>query len=518
MHTLNNTSRRLFLRHAGALSGLLGSAAPVALNLSLMGAAAAQAAGDYKAIVCLFFYGGNDAYNMVLPTDAASWSAYNATRNQAPDPIALLAPGVAANPAAAAGSPARLGGVLPLTVANPQGRSYALHPLLGRLQTLFNSDKRLAILPNIGPLVMPTTKTQFNTSSHPRPAHLFSHNDQQSTWQALGPEGTVRGWGGRLGDALASNNTLPVFTVISAGGNAVFLSGDSVRQYQVGSNGAIPLGVDGSGRVFGSADVGAALHRVASTARNNHPFDADTAAVSRRSIEAEQLLRSALRPASDPAFGTAPPSGNYNPNNDPKLRYNNPLTGATAFNSLAQQFQIVARMVDAALRGNTGVRRQVFFVSVGGFDTHDSQNRNQADLFARIDQALQYFDTTLGGLSARNQVTTFTGSDFGRTFTSNGDGTDHGWGSHHFVLGGAVRGGDFYGRFPALALKNANNSNFDGSADQLGNGALLPATAVDQLGATLGRWFGASDSQLGVVFPNLANFNLNQRNLGFMLS
>ncbi len=517
MHHFKNQSRRLFLRHAGAMSALMGAAAPVALNLSVLGSASAQAAGDYKAIVCLFLFGGNDSYSMVLPTDAASWSAYTATRNQAPDPIALLGPGTAPNLAAAVGSPARLGGVLPLSAANPQGRSFALHPLMGRLQTLFNTDKRLAILPNIGPLLMPTTKLQYNTSGYPRPAHLFSHNDQQSTWQALGPEGTVRGWGGRLGDALASANTLPVFTAISAAGNAVFLSGDTVRQYQVSTNGAIPLGVDTSGRVFGSTDVGAALQRLASNSRSSHPFDADTAAVSRRAIEAEQLLRSALRAASDPAFGTAPATGNYNPNNDPKLRYNNPLTGAPAFNSLAQQFQVVARMVDAAQRGNTGAKRQVFFVSIGGFDTHDGQNRNQADLFARIDHALQYFDTTLGGLSARSQVTTFTASDFGRTFTSNGDGTDHGWGAHHLVLGGAaVKGKEIHGRFPALALKNANNSNFDGSPDQLGNGALLPGTAVDQLGATLGRWFGVSDTQLGTVFPNLANFNASQRNLGFM--
>ena len=516
MHILNNASRRLFLHQAGALSALVGSAAPLALNLAALGSASAQTAGGYKALVCLFFFGGNDSFHMVLPTDAASWSAYTTTRNQAPDPISLRPLGAAPNPAAAAGSPTRLGGVLPLSPANPQGRSFAIHPLMAGLQGLFNTDRRLAILPNVGPLVMPTTKVQYGQGSHPKPAQLFSHNDQQNTWQALGPEGSTRGWGGRLGDLLASSNSQPVFTAISAAGNAVFLAGDTVKQYQVSSNGAIPLGVDSAGRVFGSSDVGLALQRLASSSRSSHPFDADTAAVARRSIDAEQLLRTALRAPSDAAFGTAPASGGYNANNDPKLRYDHPITGVSAFNSLAQQFQVVARMVDAGLRGATGAQRQVFFVSLGGFDSHDGQNGALADLYARINHAMLYFDTAMGALNARNQVTTFTASDFGRTFTSNGDGTDHGWGSHHFVMGGAVNGGDLYGRFPALALKNANNSNFDGSPDQLGNGSLLPGTSVDQLGATLGRWFGASDTQLAGIFPNLANFNVTQRNLGFM--
>ena len=517
MHNAQDTSRRMFLQQAGALSALVGSAAtPLAINLAALGSAAAQGQSDYRAIVCLFFFGGNDGFNMVLPTDAASWSAYQTTRNQAPDPIALRAVGVLPDTTAAVASPARLGGVLPIAPINAQGRSYALHPLLAGLQTLFNTDRRLAVLPNIGPLIMPTTKAQYATATHPRPARLFSHNDQQNTWQALGPEGTTLGWGGRMGDLMAAQNARPSFTAISATGNAVWLAGEQVRQYQVNTTGAIPLGVDTAGRVFGSATVGASLQRLATSVRNSHPFDADLAAVARRAIDAEQILRTALRAPSDPAFGTAPATGNYVANNDPKLRYDNPLTGAQAPNALAQQMQIVARLIDAGLRGTSGTRRQVFFVSVGGFDTHDLQNRNEADLMARVAQALQYFDTTLGGLGARNNVTTFSASDFGRTFTSNGDGTDHGWGSHHFVMGGAVRGGDLYGRFPTLSVKNSNNNNFDGSPDQLGNGSLLPATSVDQLGATLGRWMGLSDAQILDIFPSLANFDLSQRNLGFL--
>jgi uncharacterized protein (DUF1501 family) len=405
--------------------------------------------------------------------------------------------------------------VLPILPARPQARTFALHPLLGTLRTLFDTDKRLAILPNIGPLILPTDKAQYGQATHPKPPRLFSHNDQQTTWQALGPEGTTRGWGGLMGDVLASQNSLPIFTAISAAGNAVFLSGNSTLQYQVNTGGAVPLGVNTAGQVYGSADVGAALLRIVKTPRNTHPYDADLADVARRSIDAELTLRTALRAASDPAFGTPPASGGYNANNDPKLQYLNPLTGNLVANGLAQQFQIVARLIDAGLRGATQAKRQVFFVSLGGFDTHDFQNRNQADLMARLAQALKYFDDTLGGLNARNQVTTFTGSDFGRTFTSNGDGTDHGWGSHHFVMGGAVSGGDLYGRFPTLALKNTNNNNFDGSPDQLGNGSLLPQSSVDQLGNTLGRWMGLSDTVLAGIFPNLANFNASVRDLGF---
>jgi uncharacterized protein (DUF1501 family) len=510
-----DASRRLFLRHAGAMTSLLGPmAAPLALNLAAAGTASAQAASDYKALVCLFMFGGNDALNMVLPTDAASWVNYGAVRNQAPDSIALLAPGTPPNPGAGAGSPARLGGVLPITPTNAQGRSFALHPLMGSLQSMFNSDKRLAIVPNIGPLILPTSKAQYALSSHPKPASLFSHNDQQNTWQALAPEGATRGWGGRMGDLLASQNAWPVFTAVSAAGNAVWLAGESVQQYQVGGNGAIRMGTDSNGRVFGSADVGAAMQRIVTATRGTHVFERDLAALGKRAIDAELALRTALKPASDGLFGTAPASGSYNANNDPKLQYDNPLTGAKAFNSLAQQLQIVARLIDASSAAGVQARRQVFFVSIGGFDTHDNQNRQHADLMARLAHGLSYFDATLGAMGARGKVTTFTASDFGRTFTSNGDGTDHGWGAHHFVMGGAVRGGDLYGNFPVLGAKNTNNNNFDASPNQLGNGSLLPETAVDQLGATLGRWFGLSDGQLLDIFPNLANFS--NRNLGFM--
>jgi uncharacterized protein (DUF1501 family) len=508
-----DASRRQWLCRAAALSAHA-AAAPLALNLAALGSAAAQGAGDYKALVCLFLFGGNDAYNTMLPTDSASWVNYTAVRSQAPDPIALLAPGTPPNPAAGAGTPARLGGVLPLMPAVALPRPVALHPVLGPLQGLFNTDRRLAVLSNIGPLVMPTTKAQYALASHPKPENLYSHNDQANTWQALAPEGATRGWGGRMGDHVAAMNGMPVFTSVSAAGNAVWLAGDSINQYQVSSNGAIRLGSDSSGKVYGSSAVAQAMERIVGSARGSHVLEADLSAVAARSMAAELALRNALRPAGSAPFGTPPAAGaSYSANDDPLLRYPNPLTGSTASSTLAQQLQVVARMIDAG-RTTLGARRQVFFVSLGGFDTHDTQNRNQADLLARLAHGMAYFDAVMGGLGLRNQVTLFTASDFGRTFTSNGDGTDHGWGGHHFVMGGAVRGGAVYGALPVLGAKNATNNNFDSSPDQLGNGALLPTTSVDQLGATLGRWFGLSDAELLDLFPNLVHFGT--RDLGFI--
>jgi len=520
MNPSHSLSRRLFLRHAGALSAAGAAAAPLALNMAAVGSAAAQSASDYKALVCIFLFGGNDSLNMILPTDDATWANYTAVRNQAPDSIALLAPGTAPVVSAAAASPARLGGVLPIVPSTartaPAGgtQTFALHPLMGSLQTMFNTDKRLAIVANVGPLVEPLTKTTYNNGKGRRPASLFSHNDQQNTWMSFKPEGATVGWGGRLGDLMASQNSRAIFTSISAAGNAVWLSGQTVQQYQVGTNGAIRMGSDSNDKVFGSTDVAAAMRSIVTGSRGGHLFETDLAAVAARSIDAETTLRSALKPASDPLFGTAPASGGYSANNDPKLQYDNPLTGVKAFNNLAQQLQVVARMIDASSATGVGAKRQVFFVSLGGFDSHDNENRGNADLMAKLAHAMSYFDTTLGAMNARSKVTTFTASDFGRTFTSNGDGTDHGWGAHHFVMGGAVKGGDIYGTVPVLGAKNTNNNNFDSSPDQLGNGSLLPTTSVDQLGATLAKWFGVSDTDALGVFPNLANFTT--RNLGFM--
>ena len=485
-----DASRRRFLRTASVISGAVGPfAAPFALNLAGLNTAAAQSA-DYKAIVCLFLYGGNDASNMVLRTDAPSFDEYTRMRSVAPESIALKAPGTPVVATAAPASPDRLGGVraiLPKFAASPENGAftYALHPSMPEVAALFAAG-RLAILANAGPLVQPLTRAEYVANVLPRPKALGSHNDQQSTWQALGPEGVRVGWGGHLGDLVASSNANTVFTSISVSGNAVFSAGDTVFQYQVSNHGATPIG-GLSGTLFGSATASATLKNIV-TASNQHLFANEYGTIVKRSVDAQAVFQAAYAASTV----TAP---------TPYLR---PSTNGPATNSLAQQLQTVARIVGA--RTGLGTKRQVFFVSMGGFDTHDGQNVAQADLLARLSHALGYFDGALAGLAGgdmRNNVTLFTASDFGRTMTSNGDGTDHGWGGHHFVLGGAVNGGEIFGRFPQFGL----------ALNDSANNAYLPVTSVDTIGSTLGRWFGASDAQLDTVFPNLHNFT---RDLGFL--
>ena len=452
-----DASRRRFLRTASVVSGSVGSAAvPFALNLASLNTAVAQTA-DYKAIVCLFFYGGNDSSHMVLRTDAASFNEYTRLRSVAPESIALKAPGTAPNPNATLASPDRLGGVRAITPKFTAGLAgsadntpftYALHPSMPEVQSLFAAG-RLAILSNAGPLVQPLTRAEYVANVLPRPKALGSHNDQQSTWQALGPEGVKIGWGGHLGDLVASSNTNTVFTSISVSGNAVFSAGETVFQYQVGSGGATQIG-GLSGTLFGSSTASATLKSIV-TGTNAHLFANEYGTIVKRSVDAQAAFQTAYSASTVSA----------------PTQYVQPSTNNQQTNSLAQQLQTVARIIGA--RTGLGAKRQVFFVSMGGFDTHDGQNPNQADLLARISHALAYFDSALAGLAGgdmRNNVTLFTASDFGRTLTSNGDGTDHGWGSHHFVMGGAVNGGDIYGRFPQFGQKgpmdSANNAYIPG--------------------------------------------------------
>ena len=485
-----DASRRRFLRTASVVSGSVGTAAaPFALNLASLNTAVAQTA-DYKAIVCLFLYGGNDSSHMVLRTDALSFDEYTRLRSVAPESIALKAP----NTAAVAGtnaSPDRLGGVraiAPKFTAGVAGSAqnnaftYALHPSMPEVATLFAAN-RLAILANAGPLVVPLTRADYVANVMPRPKALGSHNDQQSTWQALGPEGAKVGWGGHIGDLVASSNANTVFTSISVSGNAVFSAGETVFQYQVGGNGATQIGGI-SGTLFGSTTAAATLKGIV-TGANQNLFANEYGTIVKRSIDAQAAFQTAYV-----ASTVAAPT-----------QYVRPSTNQLTNNDLAAQLQTVARIVGA--RGGLGAKRQVFFVSMGGFDTHDGQNPNQADLLARISHALGYFDTTLGTLGMRDNVTLFTASDFGRTLTSNGDGTDHGWGGHHFVMGGAVNGGDIYGRFPQFIQKAADSND----------NAYIPGVSVDTIGSTLGKWFGVSDAQLDTVFPNLHNF---PRDLGFL--
>jgi uncharacterized protein (DUF1501 family) len=500
-------SRRLFLKQATAMSAL-GAAAPMALNLAALGSASASGAPDYKALVCVYLQGGNDGFNTVLPTDSESWANYTAVRNQAPDSIALLKD-VAANAAQTRGSPAWLGGVLPIAPLNNQGRSFALHPLLTGLRDQFNT-KQLAILSNIGTLVEPLSKEDYAKGSKKTPSPLFSHNDQSSQWLAMAAEGARRGWGGKLADLIASDNQNSSFTAISAAGNSVWLYGDQVKQYHLSANGAIRFGYrpdsGGVNRLMNSTAAVDLIKKVATVPTSNHLLMRDLADVHASSIQAESVITQNLPSAEASPFG---PSASV-------LNYDSVVWGNKQNNVLAQQLQSVARMIKAGPA--MGLKRQIFFVSLGGFDTHDQQNLRHAELMAQLNHALVYFQGVISQLGLANQVTTFTASDFGRAFTSNGDGTDHGWGSHQFVLGGAVKGGDIYGTFPRLGAKNVKDNGFDSSADQLYNGTLLPKQSVGQLGATLGNWLKpGSASVLADSFPSIKNFG-NAIDLGFMTS
>jgi uncharacterized protein (DUF1501 family) len=504
-----NASRREFLRTSSALSIAGAASAPFALNLATMGSAAAQTATDYKALICLFMYGGNDSAHMVLPTDTESWTRYLEARNQGADPIALRAPGTAPDAAAAAASPARLGGVLPINPTTAQaGRAFALHPLMTQTRDLFEAG-RVAVIANAGPMIVPTNKTNYN--SVPRPRGLFSHNDQQSTWQAGVAEGARQGWGGKMADLMISQNTNAIFTSISTGGNHVFLSGRSVLQFQVG-NGGGGLNINGRppGNLFGSTQAATAFQSIITNTGATNLFEKDYATVVKRSIDSQALLNTSLQAITPQMVAAAP-------------QYQDPLNNnALANNGLAQQLNSVFRLI--AARDQLGVKRQVFLINIGGFDTHDGQNRGLASIYARISAALAYFDATIrniNGVDLSNNVTLFTASDFGRTFTTNGDGTDHGWGAHHFVAGGAVKGKDIYGRFPSIGV--SVNGGFQ-NPDALGSGNLIPTVAVDQYSATLAKWFGVSETDLDLLFPNLKNFNdanpggaaIGGRNMGFM--
>lgn len=451
-------ARRAFLRRA-ALTGMAGTAAPWALNLSLMGeAAAATNPADYKALVCVFLYGGNDHGNTLVPVDTSNHATYAAIRTGIATPRANL-----------------LATALTPTLALPGGLQYALAPQMAPMKALWDAGK-LAVQLNVGPLIQPTTLAQYRAASVPLPPKLFSHNDQQSIWQSDLPEGATSGWGGRMGDLMLSGNGGSVFTCVSVTGNAVYLAGQTAVQYQVSSSGAVAInGVTRS--LFGSSTAQAAL-RTLVTAPSAHLLQDDYARITRRSIDAEGQVSAAL--ARVPTLAT-------------------PFNSA---NPLAMQLQMVARMI--AARADFGTRRQVFMVSLGGFDLHDLLPDRHPGLLTNVADALASFYQATVELGVASQVTAFTASDFGRTYASNGDGSDHGWGSHHFVVGGAVKGQRFFGTAPQVAL---------GGPEDTGQGRLLPSTAVDQYGATLARWLGVSDSDLPAVVPNIGNFSA--RDLGY---
>ena len=452
-----NASRREFLKRSSAVS-VAGAAAPWALNLAAIGAAAAQTATDYKALVCVFFYGGNDNGNTLVPYDTSTYNNY-----------ATLRGGLGTLQSALAST------LLAPSIALPNARQYALAPELSALKPVFDAG-RLGVLLNIGPLIQPTTKAQYSAGSVPLPPKLFSHNDQQSVWQASNPEGATSGWGGRIGDLFASGNGQSVFTAVSVAGNAVYLSGKSAVQYQVTSNGSVPINGIGNS-LYGSAAAAQALRSLIGSTPGANLMEREHARIVQRSIDANVTLGGAL--SGIPGLTTAFPA-----------------------TPLAAQLAMVARMISA--RNALGAKRQVFFVSLGGFDTHDNLAIDHPALLSQVGPALAAFDAATTELGVASQVTTFTASDFGRTLASNGDGSDHGWGSFHFVFGGAVRGQSFFGKAPVPG----NNG-----PDDVGQGRMLPTMAVDQLAATLATWMGVSGTDLATVVPGIGNYSVKDLGL-----
>jgi uncharacterized protein (DUF1501 family) len=471
---MDDISRRAFLRRSKQLA-VAGSATSFAMGLAGIGEAAAFSAGnDYKALVCIFLYGGNDHNSTLIPFDTANYDLYSAIRGggagQTAGGITLARASLAATALTPSGGQ---------TLTN--NLQYALAPEMTRLKARFD-EGRLAPILNVGPLITPLTLAQYQSSNHvanPRPAKLFSHNDQQSTFQSSKPEGATDGWGGRMGDLALSSNSNALFTCISATGNAVFLSGQQALTYQVSSSGA--LSVNGIKNALFGSTAGSTALRTLMTQTSNHVLEAEYNRVAKRSIDAEGAVTTALQGVTL-ATSFTPPTGN---------------------NGLASQLRVVARLI--AARQPLGARRQVFMVSMGGFDLHDGLIGNQGRLMGQLDFAMDAFYRATVELGIADKVTTFTASDFGRTLQSNGDGSDHGWGAHHFVLGGAVNGGRYYGVAPQISVT---------SPDQVGQGRLLPTISVDQYAATMASWFGVSASELPSVSPNIGRFASS--NLGFM--
>ena len=464
-----NASRRLFLQAASALgtqAGLARGAAPLAMSLAGLSALASQSAQaadvstGYRALVCLFMAGGSDSHNWVVPIEAAEYAQYAAVRRELAWNAAQLQPIT--------------------STTQGSGRRFGMPMELAPLRDLYEAG-RAAIIANIGTLERPVTKAEYQAGTG-LPSKLFSHNDQQSVWQSLSPEGARSGWGGRIGDILASANAYPVFTTISAGGNAVFLTGSTVTQYQVGTDGPVRVKALTEGWTLGSSSVATPLRRML-TRGGNQVMQSEYTRVMQRSLDTSAALQSALAGTAVPALPTAP------------ITLPNGSTITLSNEGLAKQLRIVAQLIAA---GQTlGMRRQVFMVNIGGFDTHANQMRDQPLLMARVAQSVGYFMGALGAMGQQNNVTLFTASDFGRTLTCNGDGSDHGWGSHHFVAGGMVRGREIYGRLPITAL---------GTSEEVGSGRLLPSTAVTQLAARLAGWMGLSAAEQAWVLPNLGAF------------
>lgn len=455
--------RRQFLQHALCATAASALFTDFAGKFTLAHAATTAQGhllgDDYRALVCVYLYGGNDSFNMLVPRSGPPRTQYAASRGALALPAASLHP-------------------LHPQAAPDDGGEYGFAASMPQLAALFNqTDSPLAVLANVGPLIHPLTKAQYESGAVPVPRQLFSHSDQSVVWQlSAADQLTRRGWGGRLADMFHASNAHPTLSMnVSVDGENVFQAGDSVVPYYVGVDGmrSIP---------FVSEEPWQARRRAAFLALRDaaqaHPLQREYARILRRSMVNGSDVAAALAE-------TAPP--------------------ATVFPAslLGQQLRMVARLIGA--RSRLGMRRQIFYVGLGGFDTHDRQLEDQAVQLGILDAALAAFHAATVELGLADSITTFTASEFGRTTSINGDGTDHGWGGHHLVLGGAVRGQRFYGSLPNLVV---------GGVDDAGWGQIIPTTAVDQYAATLARWYGVPAADMTTVFPNIGHFAA--ADLGFL--
>ena len=462
-------TRRDFFRQAACAA--LGTAAlsTAIRDLRFINAAMAQTTvNDYKALVCVFLSGGNDSNNLIIPLSPDDYQYYATIRTP-----------VLAIPSAAA---------LPIVPANDDGHQYGLHPNCPELRDLFNEAK-LAVLFNTGTLLYPLSRSQYYSSAFKKPPQLFSHSDQITQWQTSIPDQpALTGWGGRCADLLHSvQPDAKVSLSISVAGANTFEVGNMVSEYSVSTTGAIAL----SGLSTNSAARLKAVTNIMDLTYPNLQAQAYSK-VAAHAIGTADLLNSAIARTS--------PAAPYS------FVFNTPFPNTT----LGNQLKMVARLIDA--RAALNMRRQIFFCSVGGYDTHTNQTTvgnpstgAHANLLGEVSKSLLAFQRAVEQLGIPNSVTAFTASDFGRTFPANGQGSDHGWGSHHLIVGGAVAGGRTYGKFP--------NQTINGP-DDTSTGRWIPSTAIDQYCATLAGWFGVSNNDLFTVFPNLSRFATP--NLGFM--
>jgi uncharacterized protein (DUF1501 family) len=436
----------------------LGTASVGTLALRQFGLmpALAQSATDYRALVCVFLFGGNDSNNMVIPTDDASYKAYQSIRGVLAVPMSAMAP-----------------------VTSVSGAPYGFHTLLKDLAGLFSS-KELAVVANVGSLVQPVTRAMYQAPQAPVPANLFSHLDQQSQWQTSIAQGnSVTGWAGRAADYVLAqqinSGTFP--TVVSLSGNVLEAAGLHTQAIAVNAGQSLQLSSFNT-----SAPAQArftALTNLLTTDNGVSLVQAANRVLSMSIDDARQLTN---------ALGKATP-----------LKTTFPGT------SLGAQLKQVAQIIQA--QSLLGMSRQIFFCSLGGFDTHTGELGTLNGLYPQVSQALAAFYNATQELGMADKVTTFTESDFNRTFQpTSGDGSDHAWGGHHLVLGGAVKGGQIYGKFPTFQLGGPDDTDV--------RGRWIPTTSIDQYGATLCSWFGIPDGALQTIFPNLANFGTAK--LGFL--